>query len=102
MADPTELDELESGLTSGFWQRVTAYAAQEWGPNGETFKGLYRRALQGSLGTEAESIQRLKVLEAQRAAIEAFVQWPAGRVAEIKGRVKRSAQGGGQSRRGSL
>ncbi len=102
MSDVTELDELESGLTSGFWQRVRAHASREWGPEGETFKALYRRALQGGLGTEAESIQRLKVLEAQRAAIEELLAWPMGRVAEIKGRVQRAGRSGGPSRRGSL
>ncbi|MGE0444501.1 MAG: hypothetical protein AB7P99_04680 [Vicinamibacterales bacterium] len=102
MGDVTELDELESGVTSGFWQRFRAHAAKEWGPEGKTFKQLYRRALQGNLGTEAETVHRLKVLEGQRAAIEELLAWPTERLAEIKGQVQRAGRSGGPSRRGSL
>ena len=102
MADPAELDDLENGLTSGFWARLTAYAEREWGPSGQTYQSALQRALQGGLGTEAETVARLKVVAAQQAAIQAFLQWPAARVSQIKQGVVRSRAGASQSRRGGL
>lgn len=99
MSDPTELDELESGLTSGFWQRVKAHAEHEWGPTGETYLDAIKRAAQGPSGSEADAVHRLKVVLAIQDAMTRFVKWPEERIAMIRDHVRRKSDVG-LSRRG--
>lgn len=99
MSDPQEQDELENGLTSGFWRRFTAFAEQEWGPAGMTYQDAIKRAVQGPVGTEADAVQRLKVVAAQQAAVQRLLAWPADRVAQLKQQAWRESAGPG-SRRG--
>lgn len=100
VTDPTELDELESGLTSGFWQRFTAHVNEEWGPAGQTYQEAVKRAISGGVGTEAEAIHRLKNVAYAQAAILALLKWPHERVTSIKQSVERQRVAGGPSRRG--
>lgn len=102
MNNAAELDELESGLTSGFWQRFKAHAEHEWGIAGPTYQAALMRAVQGGLGTEAETVARLKVITAQQAAIQALLQWPQERVSDIKRGVQQAHAAASPSRRGRL
>lgn len=98
--DLTELDELQSGLTSGFWARLNRFALEEWGPSGERYQQAVKQAISGGLGTEVESVHRLKNITFAQAEILRLLQWPQERVAQLE-RLKQqhvSAQGG--SRRG--
>lgn len=99
-SDPTELDELESGLTSGFWQRLCAHAEREWGPAGQTYLLAVQRAVTGPVGTEAEAVQKLKVVAAQQDAITRLLQWPVERVAALKHQKTQGAAVLSTSRRG--
>lgn len=100
MSDPAELSELESILTSGGWARFKAYCEKEWGPAGETYQAALNRALSGPLGTEVESVHRMKNVAYAQEAVRAMLQWPAMRIAQIQGRVDRAEAAGGPSRRG--
>lgn len=100
MADPTELDELQSGLTSGFWLRFKKHCEQEWGPSGETFQNAVRQAIQGPAGNEAEAVQRLKAVTMTQAAVIRLLGWPDERMAQIKNSVKRQIAAATPSRRG--
>ena len=98
-ADPTELDELESGVTSGFWQRVCTHVAQEYGPGGAAQQLMIQKAIAGPLGSEAEAVQRLKVAMAVQVAMAGLLRWPTERIAHIQAGVDRQAPSG-SSRRG--
>lgn len=100
MTDPTELDELESGLTSGFWARLSAYAHREWGPVGQTYLQAIQRAVTGPVGSEADAVQRLKVVMAQHDAVMRLLQWPSERVAALKRGQHAAEMAGTGSRRG--
>ncbi len=100
MTDPTEQDELESGLTSGFWKRFTSHAEREWGASGLTYQEAIKRAVQGPVGSEAEAVQRLKVVAAQQAAIQCLLQWPRERVAHLQTVKARAGAEASPSRRG--
>lgn len=100
MNDVTELDELQSGLTSGFWQRFRKHAEQEWGTAGETYQAAIRNAVQGPAGNEAEAVQRLKAVAMTQAAVIRLLGWPDERVAQIKKRVETDKLAMGPSRRG--
>lgn len=100
MPDPTELDELESGLTSGFYVRFHRYAHEQWGPSGKTYLDAIQRAISGGQGTEAESVARLKMIAHTQQAITDLFQWPINRVATLKNQKAAHAQAGGTSRRG--
>lgn len=100
MADPTELDELRDGVTSGFWQRYRDHVVREWGPTGDTYQQAVRNAIQGPLGSEAEAVQKLKVVAAVQKAMLDSLQWPEHRIAQLQaGVTRRQAQGA--SRRGA-
>lgn len=99
MTDHTELDELESLLTSGAFQRLKAHYEKEWGPAGQTFVDALKRATSGPVGSEAEAVQRLKCVTYAQQEIARFIAWPAERVAQIKNRVRRE-EAIGPSRRG--
>lgn len=96
--DPTELQELENGLTSGFWARLVAHAAEEWGPAGGTYQHALQQALTGPVGSEVDAVQRLKCVAYAQAAIERLVRWPETRAAEL--RHARAPALPGPSRRG--
>ena len=102
MSDPNELAELDSGLTSGFWQRFCAHVEHEWGASGATYQQAVQRAIQGPVGTEVEAIQRLKAVTLARDAIMRLLRWPDERIAMIRGHVKRESDGAGPSRRGQV
>ncbi len=84
MTEPNEQDELESGLQSRFWGRLRAFADREWGPSGETYQQLLRKATQGPVGSEQDAVHRLKVVMAQHDAIQRLLAWPGERVAMLK------------------
>ena len=100
MSESDELQELDSGLTSGFWARVKAHHEREWGPAGAPYQEAVKRAITGPIGSEAEAVQRLKVVAAVQDALRRFLQWPEDRVAQIRASVDRQREGGGPSRRG--
>src|ERR1041384_6043772 len=100
MTDPTELDELESLLTSGAWQRVVQHYEQEWGPGGQTYQDAVKRAISGPSGSEAEAVHRLKNVTYAQTAIANFINWPRERVAVVKRLKGGAALVGGPSRRG--
>jgi hypothetical protein len=89
MTDPTELDELTNGLTSGFWGRFKTHIEQEWGPSGETYQQAVRNAVAGPLGSEIEAVQRLKVVAAVQKAMLDALQWPENRVAQVRSQQQR-------------
>ena len=99
-SDPTELDELESLLTSGAFQRLKAHYEREWGPAGQSFQEALKRAVGGPVGSEAEAVQRLKCVTYAQAEIARFIAWPAERVAQIRNRIQRETAVAGPSRRG--
>lgn len=84
MSDPTELDELTNGITSGFWDRFKRHIEREWGPSGETYQQAVRNAVSGPLGSEVEAVQRLKVVAAVQKALVEAVQWPENRIAQLR------------------
>lgn len=98
MTDPSELDELESLLTSGAWQRLVKHYEKEWGPAGESFVGALKRAVTGPVGSEAEAVQKLKCVTFAQEAIRNFLNWPEARVAQLKNRKEVAPVG--PSRRG--
>lgn len=98
--DSTELDELESLLTSGAFQRLKAHYEQEWGPGGQSYQEAIKRAVGGPVGSEAEAVQRLKCVTYAQQEIARFIAWPTERVAQIKNRVSRDTAAMGPSRRG--
>ena len=100
MSDPTELDELQSGVTSGFYQRLQAYADREWGPSGELFQQYLRQALSGVIGTEAETVHRLKNLTFAQQQIQSLLQWPQQRIAQLTAQKEKASQATSGSRRG--
>lgn len=97
--DPQEQDELESGLTSGFWGRFTAHVQQEWGPAGERYQQALKQALSGPSGSEADAVHRLKMIAFAQAELSRVLQWPSERVAQLKS-VTAKAAAGPVSRRG--
>jgi hypothetical protein len=99
-ADSTELDELDSLLTSGGWGRLTAHFDSEWGLAGQSYQEAIKRAIGGPVGSEAEAVHRLKCVTFAQTEIARFMQWPAERVAQIRGQMERVVAGGGTSRRG--
>ena len=100
MSDPTELDELEAGVTSGFFARLKAFVEREWGPAGETYQQAVRKAISGPLGSEEESVHRLKNIAFAQAEIQRLLQWPQERISHLKTRTAADARSGGLSRRG--
>lgn len=100
MTDPTELDELESGLTHGLFLRLQKHAVDEWGPAGKTYLDAVQKAITGGLGTEAESVARLKMIAHTQVAIQELMQWPSRRVAVLKNMKEIAEMSGGPSRRG--
>lgn len=100
MTDPTELDELESGLTHGMFLRLQKHAIEEWGPSGNTYLDAVKKAISGGLGTEAESVARLKMIAHTQVAIQELMEWPSRRVAVLKNMKAANEQSGGPSRRG--
>ena len=99
MADATEQDELESGLTSGFWGRLRDHFDREWGPSGERYQTAIKQAISGPSGSEADAVHRLKMITFTQAEIARFLQWPSERVAQLKN-VTKQAAAGPASRRG--
>lgn len=97
--DPTELDELTNGVTSGFWLRFKAHIEREWGPAGETYQQAVRNAVAGPLGSEVEAVQRLKVVAAVQKAMLDALQWPEHRIAQM--RTQQSRRTAAPSRRGA-
>lgn len=100
MSDPSELAELDSLLTSGGWQRLTAHFDQEWGLAGQSYQDAIRKAIGGPVGTEADAVQRLKCVTYAQSALEAFLRWPAERIAQLRSRSDRETASAGPSRRG--
>ena len=100
MTDPTELDELESLLTSGAFQRLKAHYDREWGAGGQTYQEAIKRAVQGPIGSEAEAVQRLKCVTYAQQEIARFIQWPSERVATLKKLQASAGMVAGPSRRG--
>lgn len=100
MTDPTELDELDSLLTSGGWQRLQHHFDAEWGVAGQSYQEAIKRAIGGPVGSEAEAVHRLKCVTYAQVEIARFMRWPAERVAQIRSQQERVVAGGGTSRRG--
>jgi len=100
VTDPSELAELESLVTSGGWQRLQHHFDAEWGLAGQSYQEAIKRAIGGPVGSEAESVQRLKCVTFAQDAIARFMRWPAERVAQIRGQHERVVASGGGSRRG--
>lgn len=99
-SDPAELDELESLLTSGAWQRVVQHYEHEWGPGGATYQDAVKRAVSGPVGSEAEAVHRLKNVTYAQQEIARFIQWPSDRVSVLKKLKESALLAGGPSRRG--
>lgn len=97
MAD-TELDELESGLTSGFWQRLLAHADQEWGPAGRTYQSAIDKAL--TMADPSVSVARLREIRFAQAAVQALLAWPQERMNQL--RTTHRSEPAGPNRRGGL
>lgn len=97
--DTTELEELENGLTSGFWERFCKHVEQEWGTSGATYQNAIRSAVAGPVGSEAEGMQRLKAVMFAQAAVQQLLAWPRERVHALQ-RVKTTGQPGGEIRIG--
>jgi|TARA_R110002110_G_scaffold344363_7_gene554351 hypothetical protein len=84
--EDTELDELESGLTSGFWRRLQAHCTLEWGVAGEAYQSAVRAAISGPIGSESEAIQRLKSLTTTQQAVTQLLGWPQQRAQQLRNR----------------
>lgn len=97
--DPTELDELQSGVTSGFYQRLTSYAEHEWGPAGETFMLALKNATSGPAGSEKEAVDRLKNVMFAQNEIRRLLQWAPARIAQLQQQKEAASRPSG-SRRG--
>lgn len=93
MTDHAEQDELESGLTSGFWQRVTNHVQREWGVAGERYQQAIKQAISGPSGGEADAVHRLKMITFAQTEIARVLQWPSERVAQLKHRTQQAAAG---------
>lgn len=91
MTDHTEQDELESGLTSGFWMRFREHCEQEWGPAGERYQAAIKQAISGPSGVEADAVHRLKMITFAQAELAKLLQWPVERVAQLKRHTKEAA-----------
>ena len=100
MSNTDELIELESGLTSGFYARLQRHAMEEWGPSGQTYQQAITQAISGGLGTEAESVHRLKMIAYAQHAIARLLAWPNERAQQLRQRTEMAAREGGPSRRG--
>ena len=82
--DVTELEELENGITSGFWERFQKHIESEWGVAGETYQSALRGAVSGTVGTEAEAVHRLKNIMFAQNAIQKLIRWPQERVNALR------------------
>ncbi len=84
--DSTELDELESGLTSGFWQRVSQHVEREWGPAGERYQQAIAQAI--ASGKDADdAVHALRMMVFAQKEIARLLKWPEERVAAIRSRI---------------
>lgn len=89
-------------MSSGFWARLRTHAEAEWGPAGRTYQDALKRALSGGLGTEAESVARLKMVAFAQEAIQRLLQWPEERISQLRAEMRKGAVVPGPSRRGGL
>lgn len=100
MTDPHEQDELESGVTSGFWGRFRDQFEREWGPAGERYQTAIRQAISGPSGGEADAVHRLKMIAFCQSEMAKLLQWPHERIAHLKHATNQAAAGP-VSRRGA-
>lgn len=96
MSDARELDDLDGLITHPGFQRLMAYAAQEWGPAGQRFQQAVEKAAQKP---DAESSEFLRCIIFTQKELKRLLVWPSERVASIKGQA--AVTHGGPSRRGA-
>ena len=99
MSDPTELDELQSGVTSGFYQRLMSHIDEEWGLTGRTYEAALKNAMSGPIGTERDQWYRLKNVLWVREQMHNMLQWPHQRIAQLQQQKEAASRPSG-SRRG--
>lgn len=92
MAD--DLEVLQDGLNSPFFELFCKQAQREWGPSGLRFQQAVRAAAQSQ-----EAVIELQKVIAQQEAVLALIQWPAEQVGMLKQRLKDAAHAS-TSRRG--
>lgn len=97
MTDAHELDDLEALLQSPGYQRLMAYAANEWGPAGKRFQDAVMKAAEKP---DAEATAFLRCVVFAKAEFERFFRWPHERVSQLNASAQQVT--GGPSRRGSL
>lgn len=80
MSALNELEAIQDGLTSPFWQWLSTYIRYEWGPSGVTYQMAVKKA-----ASDANAVVELqKVLHTSEAML-ALLDAPLSRVNALKG-----------------
>lgn len=94
---PSEREELEAGIASGFWAAFRQHAEREWGAGGER----YRQAVQNAASMKDEhAVHTLRMIIFTQQEIERLFAWPKERLAQLTRHAPNPD--GYQSRRGGL
>jgi hypothetical protein len=95
---PSEREELEAGLASGFWLLFKQHAEQEWGPAGERYTQAVQQAAEMK---DENAMHTLRMVIFAQREMQRLLAWPAERLNRLKGH-NLVAPEGYQSRRGGL
>lgn len=92
---PSEREEIEAGIASGFWALLSKHVTQEWGPSGLRYQQAVRDA-----AVHPNAIVELQKVLATQEAVLTLMRWPAERLQQL---TKATPNPDGyQSRRGGL
>lgn len=82
MADSSELDALQDGLASPFWQWFTSHMQKEWGAAGDR----YQQAVMNAAAMKDENaVHTLRMVIFARQEIERLFQAPQERLRQLRG-----------------
>lgn len=92
---PSEREELDAGIASGFWAIFSKHVTEEWGPSGLRYQQAVRNA-----AASHEAVVELQKVIATQEAVLTLMRWPAERLAQLTRNAPKPD--GYQSRRGGL